>query len=138
MKFTKLVFHEKNWPDVFGRTLTLNLDKRELELQRLEGGLSCCITKKECSLFMKRLVAARMEDWSEVYQPPAEIAVLDGSTWSLDLYDGESKVKAIIGQNTFPSMDQWSALTSVLEDAYEIALRRGKDTPLDNTRRKLF
>ena len=36
MKFTKLVFHEKNWPDVFGRTLTLNLDKRELELQRLE------------------------------------------------------------------------------------------------------
>ncbi len=138
MEFTKLIFHEKNWPDVFGRTLTLNFEKSELELQRFEGVLSCCITIIESASFKKRLATARMEDWSEVYQPPAGVVVMDGSTWSLDLYDGESKIKAIIGQNGFPSMEQWCALTSVLDDAYEIALKCGKNTPIENTRRKLF
>lgn len=138
MKFTKLVFHEQNWPDVFGRTLTLNFDKCELELQRFERVLSCCITKKECDSFMKRLAASHLEDWSDVYHPPVGTAVMDGSTWSLDLYDGESKVKAVIGQNAFPSMGQWCALTSVLDEAYEIAFKCGKNTPIENARRKLF
>ena len=138
MKFTKLIFHEKNWPDVIGRTLTLNFDKCELELQRFEGGLSCSITKQECASFMERLTASQFEEWSEVYQPPAEIVVLDGSTWSLDLYDGEKRVKASIGQNDFPPRKQWCALTAVLDDAYEIALKCGKDTPIENAQRKLF
>ena len=138
MNFNKLVFHEKNWPDVIGRTLTINFDKCELELLYSEGLLSCCITQKECSAFKERLALCQLDDWSETYEPPAGIAVLDGSSWSLALFDGEKQVKDICGMNGFPPMELWSKLTSVLDDGYTIALKHGKKTPLENVRRKLF
>ena len=94
MNFNKLVFHEKNWPDVIGRTLTINFDKCELELLYSEGLLSCCITQKECSAFKEQLALCQLADWSETYEPPAGIAVLDGRSWSLNLFDGKLQISA--------------------------------------------
>ena len=138
MNFNKLVFHEKNWPDVIGRTLTINFDTCERELLYSEGLLSCCITQKECSAFKERLALCQLDDWSEMYEPPAGIAVLDGRSWFLNLFDGKKQVKGIYGLNGFPPMELWSKLTSVLDDGYTIALKHGKKMPLENVRRKLF
>ena len=138
MNFSKLVFHESNWPDVIGRTLTIDFSKCELELFYSEGNLSCCITKKECASFQERLDSCQIEDWSDTYQPPAGVAIMDGSSWNLELFHGKKRIKVIRGINAFPPMEQWSALTSILDEGYAIALRCGKETPLSSARRKLF
>ena len=140
MNFSKLVFHESSWPDVIGRTLTFIFNKCELELFYIEGNLSCCITKKECASFQERLASCRIEEWSDTFQPPAGIAVMDGTTWTLELFNGKKRIKEICGTNAFPPMEQWSALTSVLDEGYSIALRCGKELPIDiaNSRVKLF
>jgi hypothetical protein len=80
----------------------------------------------------------QLADWSETYEPPAGIAVLDGRSWSLNLFDGKKQVKGIYGMNGFPTMELWSKLTSVLDAGYTIALKHGKKMPLENVRRKLF
>lgn len=138
MNFNKLVFHESNWPDVIGRTLTIDFKKCELRLFYSEGNLSCCITKKECASFQERLASCRVEDWLDTYQPPAEVAVMDGNSWALELFNGEKRIKEICGRNAFPPMEHWSTLTSVLDEGYALALKYGKETPIDNIRVKLF
>ena len=63
---------------------------------------------------------------------------MDGSSWNLELFHGKKRIKEIRGINAFPPMEQWSALTSILDEGYVIALRCGKETPLSAARRKLF
>ena len=138
MKFTKLIFDETNWPDVIGQKITINFDKSEIEMFHSLETHSCRITEEECSSFKERLDACHLEDWSEEYQPPAGIAVLDGSSWYLKLYNGKRTVKDIYGTNGFPPKKQWKAFTSILNDAGAIAIERGKNTPVENDRRKLF
>ena len=65
---------------------------------------------------------------------------MDGSSWTLELFHGKKRIKEIRGINAFPPMEQWSALTSVLDEGYAIALRCGKEVSIDidNIRVKLF
>ena len=41
LNYNKLVFHEGLWPDVIGRTLTIDFKRGELELKVIEGIWSC-------------------------------------------------------------------------------------------------
>ena len=131
MKYNKLIFHEKNWPDVIGQKITINFDKCEIEMFHSLEAHSCHITEEECSSFKERLEACHLEDWSEEYQPPVGIAVLDGTSWYLKLYNGKRKVKDIYGMNVFPPKKQWKAFTSILNDAGAIAIARGKKQTLE-------
>ena len=47
MNYTKLVFSISEWPDVYGKTLTLDFKRGELEVRTLEGIRVCSITMSE-------------------------------------------------------------------------------------------
>ena len=135
MNYNKLVFRISSWSDLIGKTLTVDFARGKLEWQDTEGILSCSITPDESSEIRKKLSSSHMEEWVEVYLPPADVAVFDGCRWSLKLFDGRKLVKKSTGSNAVPSPQQWNKLNSAVNYGHYIALEQGKKQPY-TTRRK--
>ena len=138
MNYNKLVFHEDLWPDVLGKTLTLDFKRSELELRSIEGIRTCSITMSEGIAFRAKLDLSHMDTWAEEYHPPVGIMVLDGNAWYLKLYNGKKKVKETYGCNGIPPGHQWNVFYSVITRSYNFALARGQSRPDNSTRRPLF
>ena len=138
MNYTKLVFRISSWPDIFGKTLTVDFARGKLEYSDIEGILSCSITPDESSEIREKLSSSHMEEWVETYQPPAEIAVLDGYHWSLKLFDGRKLVKESNGNNAVPPTQQWNKFKSAVNYGHSIARKQGKKKPYTARRKPLF
>ena len=138
MNYTKLVFRISSWPDLIGRTLTVDFARGKLEWQDFEGILACSITPDESSEIRKKLSSSHMEEWVEVYLPPADVAVLDGYHWSLKLFDGRKLVKESNGNNAVPSPRQWKKFKSAVNYGHSIARKQGKKQPYTTRRKPLF
>ena len=126
MNYTKLVFEKREWPDVFGKTLTIDFDKSELEWEDIEGIYCCRLSTEDCSRFKEKLTACRFEEWSGKYQPPPDIVVLDGCRWSLKLFNGGKQVKESNGQNGYPSARQWKMFCAAVNFGFQSILHNGK------------
>ena len=138
MHYDKLIFHEDLWPDVLGRTLTLEFRRGELELRETEGVLSCCITPAECVAFRGKLDLSHMDIWAESYHPSVSAMVLDGNSWYLKLFDGRKMVRETHGCNGLPPALQWNTFYSVIARSYIIARARGILRPNETMERPCF
>ena len=138
MNYTKLVFRISSWPDIFGKTLTVDFARGKLEYSDIEGILSCSITPDESSEIKEKLSSSHMEEWAETYQPPAGIAFFDGYHWSLKLFDGRKLVKESNGNNAVPSPRQWKKFKSAVNYGHSIAREKGKKKPNTARRKPLF
>lgn len=135
MNYNKLVFRISSWSDLIGKTLTVDFARGKLEWQDFDGILLYSITPDESSEIKEKLSSSHMEEWAETYQPPAEIAVLDGYHWSLKLFDGRKLVKESDGNNAVPPPQHWNRFKSAVNYGHYIALEQGKKKPY-TTRRK--
>ena len=138
MFYNKLIFHEDLWPDVVGRTLTIDFKRRAMELKTVEGILACCISSAEGIAFRSRLESCHMDAWAEEYHPSFGAMVLDGNSWYLKLYHGKKLVKETCGCNGLPPALQWNALYSVVSRSYTIARARGLLRPDETADRPCF
>ena len=125
LNYNKLVFHEDLWPDVVGRTLTINFKRGEIELKAIEGIWSCRITFAEGIAFKSKLELSHIADWAEEYHPPVGIIVLDGNSWYLKLYNGRKLLKETHGCNGLPPALQWNTFYPVIARMCTIAQVRG-------------
>ena len=138
MNYTKLVFHEGTWPDVYGKTLTLDFKRSELELRTFEGIRTCSITMSEGIAFRAKLELSHMDTWAEEYHPPVGVMVLDGNSWYLKLYNGRKLVKEVHGCNGLPPPLQWNTFYSVIARMCMIAQARGILRPDEAMERPCF
>lgn len=138
MNYNKLVFHEDIWPDVIGRTLTIDFKRGELELKAIEGIWSCNITFAEAIAFKSKLELSHMADWAAEYHPPVGVMVLDGNSWYLKLYNGRKLVKETQGCNGLPLPLQWNTFYSVIARMCTIARVRGILRPDEAMERPCF
>jgi hypothetical protein len=125
LNYNKLVFHEGLWPDVIGKTLTIDFKRGELVLKAIEGIWSCRITFAEGIAFKSKLELSHMADWVAEYHPPVGVMVLDGNSWYLKLYNGRKLLKETHGCNGLPPGRQWNAFYSVITRMCTIAQVRG-------------
>lgn len=109
MNYTKLVFRESPWMEILGKTMTINFDRCKLEIKTFGIVQSCRITPEKCAKLREKLDSCHLEDWAEMYQPPADIAVLDGCNWTLKLFDGRKLVRKSSGYNSYPPSPYWEA-----------------------------
>ena len=126
LNYNKLIFHEGLWPDVIGRTLTIDFERGELELKAIEGIWSCNITFAEGIAFKSKLELSHMADWATEYHPPVGVMVFDGNSWYLKLYKGRKLLKETHGCNGLPLGRQWNSFYSVITRSYNFALARGQ------------
>lgn len=138
MNYNRLVFRETSWPDIFGKTVTIDFSRCELELKTFENVHSYSASQDECSKFREKLALCHMEEWSEEYQPPAGVAVFDGCSWSLKLFEGDKLVKESNGLNGFPPDRQWKKFIALLNHGCSLALKRGKEHPNKDVERSCF
>ncbi len=138
INYNKLIFHEDLWPDVVGRTLTIDFKRGELELKAIEGIWSCRITFAEGIAFKSRLELSHMADWAEEYHPPVGVMVLDGNSWYLKLYHGRKMLKETHGCNGLPPGRQWNVFHSVITRSYNFALARGQARADESMERPCF
>lgn len=139
MNYTKLVFHEGTWPDVLGKTLTIDFKRSEIKLRSIEEGIRTCnITMAEGIAFKAKLELSHMDAWAEEYHPPVGVMVLDGSAWYLKLYNGRKLVKEVHGCNGIPPARQWNDFYAVITRSSTLVLARGQVRPDNSTRRPLF
>ena len=138
MNYTKLVFHEGTWPDVFGKTLTIDFKRCELELRMVDGIRTCSISMAEGIAFKAKLDLSHMDTWAEEYHPPVGVMVLDGNSWYLKLYNGRKLVKEVHGCNGLPPARQWNDFYSVISRSYTFALARGQVRPDESIERPCF
>lgn len=138
MNYTKFVFHETSWPDILGKTVTIDFNRCELELKTFENVHSCSVSQDERSKFREELALCHTEEWADEYQPPAGVAVLDGYSWSLKLFDGDKLVKESNGHNGFPPALQWKRFIAVLNKGCSLALKKGKEQPNQDLERPCF
>ena len=124
LNYDKLVFHEDLWPDVVGRTLTINFKRGEIELKAIEGIRTFNISFAEGIAFRSKLDLSHVADWAEEYHPPVGVMVLDGNAWYLKLYNGRKLLKETHGCNGLPPGQQWNAFYSVITRSYNFALAR--------------
>ena len=125
LNYNKLIFHEDLWPDVFGKTLTIDFKRRELELRTIEGIRTCSISMAEGIAFRAKLDLSRIDTWAEEYHPPVGVMVLDGNSWYLKLYNGRKLVKETHGCNGLPPPLQWNTFYPVIARMCTIAQVRG-------------
>ena len=126
LNYNKLIFHEDLWPDVIGRTLTIDFKRGELELRAIEGIRTCNISFAEGIAFRSKLDLSHVADWAEEYHPPVGVMVLDGNSWYLKLYNGRKLLKETHGCNGLPPGQQWNVFYSVISRSYNYALARGE------------
>lgn len=126
LSYSKLVFEKREWPDVFGKTLTIDFDKSELEWADIEGTYFCRLSSEDISKFREKLVQCRLEDWKEKFQLPPDIAVMDGCRWSLKLFDGGNLVKESSGQNGYPPARQWKMFSAAVNFGFHLILYCGR------------
>lgn len=138
LNFNKLVFYEDTWPDVVGKTLTIDFKRGELELRTLEGVRTCNITMAEGIAFRSKLDLSHVADWAEEYHPPVGVMVLDGNAWYLKLYNGRKLLKETHGCNGLPPGQQWNVFYSVITRSYNFALARGQARPDESMERPCF
>jgi len=138
MNYNKLVFSISEWPDVYGKTLTIDFKRGELELRSIEGIRTCSISMAEGIAFRAKLDLSHMDAWAEEYHPPVGIMVLDGNSWHLKLYNGRKLVKEVHGCNGLPPARQWNDFYSVITRSYTFALARGQVRPDERTERPCF
>lgn len=83
MNYSKLVFHENSWPDISGRTITIDFDLNEIIVDSLIEGVKWCrIGPRERSAIDAKLNTVRPEEWAESYIEP----VMDGFSWNLRIF----------------------------------------------------
>ena len=138
MNYNKLVFHEDLWPDVLGKTLTIDFKRGEVKLMTIEGIRTCSISMAEGIAFRAKLDLSHMDTWAEEYHPPVGVMVLDGNSWYLKLYNGKRKVKETHGCNGLPPGREWNDFYAVITRSCTLALARGQSRPDNSTRRHLF
>ena len=138
MNYNKLVFSISEWPDVFGKTLTIDFKRRELELRAIEGTRTCSISMAERIAFRAKLDLSHIDTWAEEYHPPVGVMVLDGNSWYLKLYNGRRLVKEVHGCNGLPPARQWNDFYSVITRSYTFVLARGQVRPDNRTERPCF
>ena len=138
MNYNKLVFSISEWPDVFGKTLTIDFKRRELELRMIDGIRTCSISMAEGIAFRAKLDLSHIDTWAEEYHPPVGVMVLDGNSWYLKLYNGRKLVKEVHGCNGLPPARQWNDFYSVITRSYTFALARGQVRPDERTERPCF
>ena len=139
LNYNKLIFHEGLWPDVIGRTLTIDFKRNELELRSIEEGIRTCnITMAEAIAFKSKLELSHMADWTEEYYPPVDVMVLDGNAWYLRLYNGRKLLKETHGCNGLPPGRQWNVFYSVITRSYNFALARGQARADESMERPCF
>ena len=126
LNYSKLVFEKREWPDVFGKTLTIDFDKCEVEWEDIEGAYFSRLSSEDGSKFREKLAPCHLEDWAGMYQLPAGIAVMDGCRWSLKLYNGGKLVKESSGQNGYPPARQWKMFSAAVNFGFHIILYSGK------------
>ena len=123
MNYTKLVFRETSWPDVFGKTITIDLAQNEIIFESMQEGVKWCrIGSRERSTIEAKLNTGRPEEWAENYYEP----VMDGMMWDLKLFEGSNLVKESGGCNGFPPNEQWQALCSLLTFCATVTRRYGE------------
>ena len=99
MNYTKLVFRETSWPDVLGKTITIDFAMNEIIVDSFVEGVKWCrIGSRERSTIEAKLNTSRPEEWAENYFEP----VMDGMMWDLKLFEGSNLVKESGGCNGFP------------------------------------
>jgi hypothetical protein len=126
LNYSKLVFEKREWPDIFGKTLTIDFDICEVEWEDIEGAYFSRLSSEEAFRFKEKLVPCHLEKWTEMYQLAAGVAVLDGCRWSLKLYDGGKLVKESSGQNGYPPPRQWKMFSAAVNFGFHIILYSGK------------
>ena len=125
LNYNRLIFHEDLWPDVVGRTLTIDFKRGEIELKAIEGIWSCRITFAEGIAFKSKLELSHIADWAEEYHPSFGAMVLDGNSWYLKLYNGRKLVKETYGCNGLPLPLRWNTFYPVIARMCTIAQVRG-------------
>ena len=126
MNYNKLIFHENTWPDVLGRTITIDFGMNEIIVDsRLEGIKWCRIGSRERSTIEAKLNTSRPDEWAEDYSEP----VLDGMSWDLKLFEGSDLVKESSGCNGYPPNEQWQALCSLVTFCSAVTRRYGEYRP---------
>ena len=138
MNYNKLVFSISEWPDVFGKTLTIDFKRRELELRMIDGIRTCSISMAEGIAFRAKLDLSHIDTWAEEYHPPVGVMVLDGNSWYLKLYNGKKLVKEVHGCNGLPPPLQWNDFYTVIARSYTFALARGQVRPDESMERPCF
>ena len=138
MNYNKLVFHEDLWPDVLGKTLTIDFKRGELNLMTIEGIRTCNITMAEGIAFRAKLDLSHIDTWEEEYHPPVGVMVLDGNSWYLKLYYGRKLIKETHGCNGLPPPLQWNTFYTVISRMCMIAQVRGILRPDEAMERPCF
>ena len=138
MNYNKLVFSISEWPDVLGKTWTIDFKRRELELRTIEGIRTCSISMAEGIAFRSKLDLSHVADWAEEYHPPVGVMVLDGNAWYLKLYNGKKLLKETHGCNGLPPGRLWNVFYSVITRSYNFALARGQARPDESMERPCF
>ena len=124
MNYTKLVFRETSWPDVLGKTITIDLAQNEIIFESFPEGVKWCrIGSRERSTIEAKLNTGRPEEWAENYFEP----VMDGMMWDLKLFEGSNLVKESGGCNGYPPDEQWQALCSLLTFCSAVTRRYGEN-----------
>lgn len=135
MNYTKLVFHENAWPDLLGRTLTIDFDMNEIIVDSMTEGVKWCrIGSRERSTIDAKLNDGRPDEWAEQYAD----SVLDGFCWHLELFEGGDLVKESNGYNGYPPRDRWLALSSLVDFCSAVTRRYGEYRPPKSSDRRLF
>lgn len=126
MNYSKLVFHENSWPDISGRTITIDFDLNEIIVDSLIEGVKWCrIGPRERSAIDAKLNTVRPEEWAESYIEP----VMDGFSWNLRLFEADRLVKESNGCNGYPPCDQWQAFSSLVTFCFAVTRRYGEYRP---------
>ena len=126
MNYNKLVFHENTWPDVLGRTVTIDFGISEIVVDSIAEGVKWCrIGPRERSTIEAKLNTGRPDEWAEDYFEP----VLDGMSWNLKLFEGSALVKESSGCNGYPPNEQWQALCSLVAFCSAVTRRYGEMKP---------
>ena len=123
MNYTKLVFQENTWPDTLGKTITIDFGMNEIIVDSMIEGIKWCrIGSRERSTSEAKLNTGRPDEWAEDYFEP----VLDGSCWTLKLFEENRLVKESNGCNGYPPRDQWQAFCSLVTFCSAVTRRYGE------------
>ena len=66
MNYDKLVFYESAWPDVLGRTVTIDFGMNEIVVDSMIEGIKWCrIGSRERAAIEAKLNIGRPDEWAE-------------------------------------------------------------------------
>ena len=123
MNYNKLVFQENTWPDVPGKTITIDFGMNEIIVDSMIEGIKWCrIGSRERSTIEAKLNTSRPDEWAQDYFEP----VPDGMSWDLKLFEGSDLVKESSGCSGYPPNEQWQALRSLVTFCSAVTRRYGE------------